>query len=101
MANGGGTVEREYAIGRGRMDLLLRHGAETLAIEVKTWRDGDKKNPLTQGLPQFDAYLAGLGLTTGWLVIFDQREGLAPMSERTSSEGATTPGGRAVTVVRA
>ena len=38
---------------------------------------------IAEGLAQLDAYLAGLGLTTGWLVIFDQREGLAPMSERT------------------
>lgn len=99
VANGGGTVEREYAIGRGRMDLLLRHGDDRLAIEVKTWRDGDKKNPLAQGLAQFDAYLAGLGLDEGWLVIFDQREDAGPIETRTRAEAAESPGGRAVTVV--
>ncbi len=99
VANGGGTVDREYAIGRGRMDLLLRHGDDRLAIEVKTWRDGDKKNPLAQGLAQFDAYLAGLGLDTGWLVVFDQRSTAAPIDVRTRSERAETPDGRSVTVV--
>jgi len=59
--NGGGTLEREYAIGRGRMDLCLRYGAVTLGIELKVWRDGEP-DPLTEGLEQLDGYLAGLGL---------------------------------------
>jgi hypothetical protein len=33
VCNAGGTLEREYAIGRGRMDLCLRYGEETLAID--------------------------------------------------------------------
>src|SRR5206468_5081264 len=33
VVNGGGTIEREYAIGRGRMDLCVRYGPDTLAIE--------------------------------------------------------------------
>jgi hypothetical protein len=40
VVNGNGTLEREYAIGRGRMDLCLRYGALTLGIELKVWRDG-------------------------------------------------------------
>ena len=31
----GGGQEREYAIGMGRMNLCLRHGAVTLGIEFK------------------------------------------------------------------
>lgn len=42
VANGGGTLEREYAIGAGRMDLCLRHGLDTLALELKVWRDGEE-----------------------------------------------------------
>jgi hypothetical protein len=60
--NGNGTLEREYAIGRGRMDLCLRYGALTLGLELKVWRDGNP-DPLTEGLAQLDGYLAGLGLT--------------------------------------
>jgi hypothetical protein len=48
-----------------------------------------------------DRYLGGLELETGWLIIFDRREGQPPISERTTTQEATTPGGRAVTVIRA
>jgi len=49
VANGGGTLDREYAIGRGRMDLLLRLGLDSLAIELKVWRDG-QPDPAPEGL---------------------------------------------------
>jgi hypothetical protein len=100
VANGGGTLEREYAIGTGRMDLCLRHGPDTLALELKVWRDGER-DPLEEGLAQLDGYLAGLGLDSGWLVIFDRRGGQSPIAERTHATSATTPTGRRVTVVRA
>ncbi len=99
VANAGGTLEREYAIGSGRMDLCLRYGAETLAMELKVWRDG-RSDPLAEGLEQLDDYLSGLGLDTGWLIIFDRRSGQPPIGERTVTETATTLGGRAVTVIR-
>jgi hypothetical protein len=99
VVNGGGTLEREYAIGRGRMDLCLRYGDVTLAMELKVWRDG-KPDPLKEGLNQLDERLSGLGLDTGWLVIFDQRSGLPDISERTTTETGTTPSGRTVTVIR-
>ncbi len=100
VANGGGTLEREYAIGTGRMDLCLRHGPDTLALELKVWRDGEK-DPLAEGLAQLDGYLSGLGLESGWLVIFDRRAGQPPLFERTRATPATTPGGRRVSVLRA
>ena len=100
VVNGGGTLEREYAIGRGRMDLCLRYGAVTLGIELKVWRDGES-DPLAEGLEQLDGYLAGLGLDSGWLVIFDRRSGQPPIRERTSSEQKQSPQGRRMTVVRA
>ncbi len=100
VVNGGGALEREYAIGSGRMDLLLIYRGERLAIELKVWRDGEA-DPRPEGLAQLDRYLAGLGLDAGWLVIFDRRSGRPRIAERTSSEGASTPGGRAVVVVRA
>jgi type II secretory pathway predicted ATPase ExeA len=101
VVNAGGTIEREYAIGKRAMDICVYYGDVTLAIEVKTWRDTDKKaDPLHEGLEQLDLYLAGLGLDTGWLVIFDQRSGLPDIAERTTTEPATTPAGRSVVVVR-
>ncbi len=97
--NAGGMLEREYAVGSGRMDLLLRYGPDTFAFELKVWRHG-RPDPLAEGLEQIDGYLAGLGLDTGWLVIFDRRDGQPPIEERTSAAEAVTPGGRTVTVVR-
>ncbi len=99
VVNGGGSIEREYAIGRDRMDLCVRYGGEVLGIELKVWRAG-RRDPLADGLVQLDGYLAGLGLPTGWLVIFDQRPDQPPIAERTSAVPATTPGGREVVVVR-
>ncbi|MGF1612394.1 MAG: AAA-like domain-containing protein [Gammaproteobacteria bacterium] len=99
VVNGGGTLEREYAIGRGRMDLCLRYGAVTLGIELKVWRDGEP-DPLAEGLEQLDGYLAGLGLDAGWLVIFDRRSGQPPIRERTSSEEKPSPQGRRISVVQ-
>ncbi len=100
VVNGGGTLEREYAIGSDRMDLYLRYGNVRMGIELKVWRDG-RQDPLGRGLEQLDGYLGGLGLATGWLVIFDQRSGLPDISERTSVEQAATPSGRKVVVIRA
>ena len=100
VVNGGGTLEREYAIGWGRMDLCLRYGAVTLGIELKVWRDGEA-DPLAEGLEQLDGYLGGLGLESGWLVIFDRRAGQPPIRERTSSSEVQNPQGRRITVIRA
>jgi hypothetical protein len=96
----GGSIEREYAIGRGRMDLCLRYAGRTLAIEIKVWRPGGV-DPLAQGLQQLDGYLAGLGLSSGWLVLFDRRPDAPPLAERISTSEVLSDAGRRVTVIRA
>jgi hypothetical protein len=99
--NGGGSLDREYALGRGRMDLCLRYGPDTLAMEIKVWRP-KAKDPLAEGLIQLDGYLAGLGLDTGWLVIFDRRPKRKKSGEtRAESSPARTASGRQIIVVRA
>ena len=100
VVNGGGTLEREYAIGSGRMDLCPRYRDVTLAIELKVWRDGEP-DPLNEGLTQIDGYLSGLELNSGWLVIFDRRKSQPPIGRRTTTGMAATPSGREVTVIRA
>ena len=109
IVNGGGYIDREYGVGRGRIDLLLRwpcdaaDGTRRLqraAIELKVWRDG-RPDPVTQGLAQLDGYLERLGLDDGVLVLFDRRAEAAPIAQRTRFEAATTPSGRAVTLLRA
>jgi len=109
VVNGGGYVDREYGVGRGRIDLLVRWpftGADGKrawqreAIELKVWRAGEA-DPLAKGLAQLDGYLERLGLSAGALVIFDRRPEAAPLLDRTRFEEAATPSGRSVTVLRA
>lgn len=100
VVNGGGSIVREYAIGRGRMDLCLSLGAVTVAMELKAWRAG-RPDPLPAGLAQLDGYLDGLGLPTGWLVIFDERPAAEPASVRTRRETARSPAGREIAVIHA
>jgi len=109
LVNGGGHVDREYGVGRGRIDLLIRwpyttpEGKQTWqreAIEMKVWRKG-KRDPLGEGLTQLDSYLDRLNLDTGALVIFDRRPKAAPVAKRTTFAQATSPTGRTITVLRA
>lgn len=101
VSNGGGRVEREFAIGTGRMDLLLIRGPDQLPIELKVWREDGDTDPLNDGLSQIDGYLERLGLSTGWLVIFDRRPKAAPLAQRLQSSNATTPSGKEIVVIRA
>jgi hypothetical protein len=97
--NGGGTLEREYAIGRDRMDLCLRYGQVILGIELKVWRTG-KADPLTKGLEQLKGYLDRLQQSSGWLVIFDKRTNALPLDERLETMLVQTNKGQQVTVIR-
>jgi AAA-like domain len=100
--NGGGTLEREYAIGRDRMDLCLRYGAVTLGIELKVWRTS-QSDPLPKGLEQLEGYLQRLNPSevVGWLVIFDRRANAPALEERLQTQVAQTTQGRTVIVIRA
>jgi len=111
VVNGGGSVEREVGVGRKRIDLVVQwphvdaEGVRTVqrfAMELKVWRDRDKKgDPLPRGLAQLDEYLGRMGLDEGVLVVFDCRDQAEAIEDRTRFESATTPSGRAVTVLRA
>jgi hypothetical protein len=106
--NGGGFVDREYGVGRGRIDLLVRWpyregGQRCLqrhGLELKVWLPG-KRDPLSKGLTQLDGYLERLGLKEGVLVLFDRRPEAGDPESRTRFEQAQTPSGRKVTVLRA
>ncbi|MCC7159885.1 MAG: ATP-binding protein, partial [Ignavibacteria bacterium] len=104
IVNGGGFVEREYGVGMGRIDVLVRWPLggrrwQREALELKVWRP-KKKDPQAQGLGQLDGYLERLGLKSGTLVLFDRRPEALPIEERCSRGYAMTPGGRRVRVVR-
>ena len=109
VVNGGGFIDREYGVGRGRIDLLVRwpypgpdgrRAWQREALELKVRATG-QPDPLAKGLVQLDGYLAGLGLDTGVLVIFDRRADAPPLQERVSFGEAETGSGRAVEIGRA
>ncbi len=105
VVNGGAMIEREYAAGSGRMDLCIRwrvRGAEQLvAIELKVWRE-KQGDPIHEGLAQLEGYLGRLGLTEGFLVIFDRRRSAeqVPWDERPRWENEVLTGGKRVKVLR-
>lgn len=108
LINGGGYVEREYGVGRGRIDLLIRwpHPGsdgrrvwQREALELKV-RGGGDADPLREGLTQLDAYLDRLGLDTGTLVVFDRRPSAPAIHERTCIDTTTSPAGRTITLLR-
>ncbi|KYC42233.1 polyketide biosynthesis operon protein CyrO [Scytonema hofmannii PCC 7110] len=100
VVNGGGTLEREYAIGRDRMDLCLRYRNVTLGIELKAWRE-KKKDPESEGLDQLDSYLKRIKVDYGWLFVFDRRKDAPSFAERLKTKTATTKQGRSVVIIRA
>ncbi|GHT86409.1 hypothetical protein FACS1894137_11950 [Spirochaetia bacterium] len=73
--NGGGRIDREYAAGRGRMDLAVEYKKKKYIIEVKLLRD--TKNPETvkeQGLAQTAKYRDTIdSAAPAYLVLFDRR----------------------------
>jgi hypothetical protein len=107
--NGGGYIDREYGVGRRRIDLLVRwpyrdgtgnRAWQREAVELKVWRPG-RPDPVADGLRQLDDYLIRLGLEHGTLVVFDRRPKAPPLPERIRFGTEQTPTGRAVTLLRA
>jgi len=100
VVNGGGRVDRELSIGSKRLDLCVEYKGDRLGVEVKTWRDSDKRaDPADAGVEQLDEYLASIGTKRGWLVRFDQRSGQPELPERLKVEEVTTTRGSVVTKI--
>lgn len=70
--NGGGKIHREYALGTGRVDLLITWKTQRIVIELKVWRS--EKITLERGLEQTARYMDISNATEGNLIIFDMRE---------------------------
>ena len=68
VTNGGGHINREMAVGSGRLDLCVEFRGARYAIEVKTSANfqGEKS------YEQCAKYLDSLGLTEGWMPIFEK-----------------------------
>ena len=82
VANGGGRIEREYGLGRGRTDLLLvwprsdssAESADQFVIECKVLHKSLART-IREGLEQTAGYMDRCGSRAGHLVIFDRSEG--------------------------
>jgi hypothetical protein len=69
--NSGGRIEREYALGRKRMDLGVIYQDQKFAIEIKI-KSSEKSRE--QSLDQVASYMDTLGLKQdGYLCVFDRK----------------------------
>ncbi|MDR1110831.1 MAG: ATP-binding protein [Deltaproteobacteria bacterium] len=68
IVNSGGLVYREYAEGRGAVDICVQYAGHDYLVEVKL--KGEKTPDDWQ--TQLAVYLDAAGQTEGWLVIFDR-----------------------------
>ena len=75
VVNGGGRIEREYALGRGRVDLLILwpHGgrARRFVVECKVRGDGLERT-IREGVEQTRGYMDRCGAEAGHLIVFDR-----------------------------
>ena len=79
VVNGGGRIEREYALGSGRVDLLIvwpvAERVQEVAVECKVVRERDGlERTLAEGVEQTERYVARCGAEAGHLVVIDCRE---------------------------
>ena len=103
VVNGGRRIEREYGLGRGGTDLLVRWPREAgppsdlrerLGVECKVPRDSDRKSlagVIESGVEQTAGYMEKCGAEEGHLVVFDRR---AVTADRPRDEGEENGGGR-------
>jgi hypothetical protein len=87
IVNGGGNIHREYALGRGRVDLLVRwlypkearrgeQLEQRIVIELKTVRKPrSPERALSEGFEQTARYADRANATEAHLVICDERPG--------------------------
>ena len=78
IVNGGGRIEREYGLGRGRTDLLIiwpqSARIRKFVVECKILRKSLDRT-VSEGLQQTAAYMDRCGAEAGHLVIFDRGPG--------------------------
>jgi hypothetical protein len=67
--NGGGSIYREYALGRKRIDIYIRWQEQRIVIELKMLHDN---NAVTKGLEQTANYMDIINATEGHLIVFDK-----------------------------
>jgi hypothetical protein len=67
--NGGGSIIREMALGKRRVDLCVVYEGQKYPVELKILRN---EKSVAEGLEQLSAYMDKAGASEGWLVLFDR-----------------------------
>ena len=110
VVNGGGRIEREYGLGRGRTDLLVlwprQPGEpsdlwERFVVECKVLRDSDRKSlewTVEQGRTQTLGYMKQCKAAEGHLVVMDRREGAKDRQDHEADGDDRQQDGRGVAV---
>jgi hypothetical protein len=99
ITNGGGRIEREYAAGRGRVDLALEWNTRWYVVEIKLVHPQDgREGTIEEGLRQTAACRDRIGAIEAYLMLFDRRPEARtkPWEERLTWEtrdGITIVGG--------
>ena len=88
---GGGQIVREMALGSGRLDLGVRFRGAVYAVEVKTRKLYEKSHE--KAYDQIVGYMDRLGLSEGWLVVFDP-DLTKPWDEKIGNEELARKGKR-------
>ena len=75
IVNGGGRIEREYALGRGRTDLLILWSQgrreRRFVVECKVLRKGLERT-IAEGVEQTRGYVDRCGAESAHLIVFDR-----------------------------
>jgi hypothetical protein len=106
VVNGGGRIDREFAAGRGRIDLVVEYGGESSIVEIKLVHPGDGPAvTIEEGLTQIARYRNSIDPSAAlYLVVFDRTDAgrAKPWDERLLWEIREVPaemGSGTVTVV--
>jgi len=95
--NGGGHIEREYAAGRGRMDLVVEYNKRIFIIEIKLVHPYDTPSEVhDEGLEQIRKYRDKIDINApAYLVIFDRRDSAknVPWEQKIYWQEVTVSGG--------
>ena len=96
VVNSGGSIQREFAVGTKRADLVVTFGGRKDVIELEL---ASASKALERGLAQVASYAKCLGRDAGYLILFDT-SGDTPWEDRGGVEEVESDG-VTVVVVRA
>jgi len=71
VVNGGAHIDREFALGRKRLDLCVHMGPHRYPVELKLHYNAKTE---AEGVAQLGEYMDTCAAKEGWVVIFDRRK---------------------------